>query len=204
MSVLGSRMIQAMIDISSEHNASKNNQNQLFVAVLSWFHLAVTFRWSQHDLGVTPLWNQTPTDVIMCTWVGFRPIYWKCWSNNVVSTILRWFDLAMTFRWPYHDLGITPLWYPPPTHVTMNTWLGFRSIYFYTTLRVKGILLRWPLMTLSMHSKSADHLKVTWYIIRLKKYGLHKHPVGRWEGVQVGPRSKYCNEKTHNSPPHRS
>ena len=182
MSVLGSRMIQAMIDITSEHNVSKNNQNQLFVAVLSWFHLAVTLRWSQHDLGITPLWNQTATDVIMCTWVGFRPIYWKCWSNNVVSTILGWFDLAMTFRWPYHDLGITPLWYPTPTHVTMNTWLGFRPIYFYTTLRVKGTLLRWPLVTLSMHSKSADHLKVTWYIIGLKKYGLHKYLVGRGEG----------------------
>ena len=28
-------MIQAMIDITSEHNVSKNNQNQLFSAVLS-------------------------------------------------------------------------------------------------------------------------------------------------------------------------
>ena len=28
-------MIQAMIDIKSEHNVSKNNQNQLFLAVLS-------------------------------------------------------------------------------------------------------------------------------------------------------------------------
>ena len=28
-------MIQAMIDIKSEHNVSKNNQNQLFSAVLS-------------------------------------------------------------------------------------------------------------------------------------------------------------------------
>ena len=103
-------MLQAMIDITSEHNVSKNNKNQLFSAVLSWFHLAVTLRWSDHDIGIrTPLWNQTPTDVIMCTWVGLRPIYWKCWSNNVVSTILRWLDLAMTLRWPYHDLEIT-LW----------------------------------------------------------------------------------------------
>ena len=106
-------IIQAMIDITSEHNVSKNNQNQLFSAVLSWFHLAVTLRWSQHDLGVAPLWNQTPTDVIMCNWVGFRLIYWKCLSNNVVSTILWWFELAMTLRWPYHDLGITP--YPVST-----------------------------------------------------------------------------------------
>ena len=154
-----------MIDITSEHNASKNSQNQLSSTVLSWFHLAVALRWSQHDLGVTPLWNQTPADVIMCTWVGFRPIYWKFLSNNVVSTILRWFDLAMTLRWPYQDLRITLLWNPRPTHVTMCTWLRFRPIYFYTTLRVKGTLLRWPLVTLSMYRKSADHLKVTWYII---------------------------------------
>ena len=163
-------MLQAMIDITSEHNVSKNNKNQLFLAALSWFHLSVTLRWSQHDLEVTLLCNQTATDVIMCTWVGFRPIYWKCWSNNVVSTILRWFDLASTLRWPYHDLEITPLWNPTPTHVTICTWLGFRPIYFYTTLRVKGTLLTWPLVTLSMHRKSADHLKVTWYITRLKKW----------------------------------
>ena len=48
-------MLQAMIDITSEHNVSKNNKNQLFSVVLSWFHLAVTLRWSHHDLGVTPL-----------------------------------------------------------------------------------------------------------------------------------------------------
>ena len=114
-----------------------------------------------------PLWNQTPTDVIMCTWVGFRPICWKCWSNNVLSTILSW--------WPYHDLGITPLWNPTPTHVTTCTWLWFWPIYFYTTLRVKGTILWWPLVTLSMHGKSADHLKVTWHIIRLRKNILYKN-----------------------------
>ena len=149
----------------------------------------MTLIWFQHDIGVTPLCNQTPTDVIMCTWVGFRPIYWKCLSNNVVSTILRWFDLALTFRWPYHDLGITLLGNPTPTHVTMSTWLGFQPIYFYTTLRVKDTLLRWPLVTLSMQRKCTDHLKVTWYIIRLKKCGLQKYPGGGGRGVQVGPRS---------------
>ena len=30
-------MIQAMIDITSEHNVSKNNQNQLFLAVFSCY-----------------------------------------------------------------------------------------------------------------------------------------------------------------------
>ena len=125
----------------------------------------------------------------MCTWVGFRPIYWMCLSNNVVSTILRWFDLAMTLRWPYHDLGITPLWNPTLTHVTMCTWPGFRPIYFYTTPRVKGILLRWPLVTLSMHRKSADHLKVTWFIIRFKKNMFYKSSLPRGGAVQSGPRS---------------
>ena len=97
-------MLQTMIDITSEHNVSKNSKNQLFSAVLSWFHLAVTLRWSQHDLAVTPLWNQTPTDAIMCTWVGFRPICWKCWSNNVLSSSLSWFDLDMTLIWPWYNL----------------------------------------------------------------------------------------------------
>ena len=122
--------------------------------------------------------EQSPTDVIMCIWVGFWPIYWKCWSNNIVSTILRSFDLAMTLTWPHHDLGITPLWNPTPTHVTMCTWLEFRPIYFYTTSRVKGTLLLWPLVTLSVHRKSADHLKVTWYIIMLKKNMVFKSTRG--------------------------
>ena len=51
-------MLQAMIDITNEHNVSKNNKNQLFSTVLSWFHQAVTLRWSHHDLGVTPLWTK--------------------------------------------------------------------------------------------------------------------------------------------------
>ena len=112
---------------------------------------------------------------------GFRPSYWKCWSNNLLSTILSWFDLAVTLRWPYHDLGITPPWKSPPTLVTMCTWLGFWPIYIthsYTTLRLKGTILRWPLVTLSMHRKSADHLNVTWYIIRLKKIWSTKIPRG--------------------------
>ena len=171
---------------------AKQPRSAIFSAVLSWFHRAVTLRWSQHDLGVTPPRHQTPTDVIMCTWVGFRPIYWNCWSNNVVPIILRWFDLVLTLRWPYHDLRITLLWNPTPTHVTMCIWLGFRPIYVYTTLRVKGTLLRWPLVTLSMHRKSADHLKVTWSIKRLKKYGLQKYPGGGGGFVQVGSRSNKC------------
>ena len=117
----------------------------------------------------------------MCTWVGFRPSYLKCWSNNLFSTVLSWFDLVMTLRWPYQDLGITPLWNPRPAHVTMCTWLEFRPSYMthsYTALRVKGTILRWPLVTLSMHRKSADHLKVTWYMVKLKKKWFTKIPGG--------------------------
>ena len=181
-------MFQDIIYISSEQNVSKNNKNKLFPNVLSWFDLAVTLKLPYHDLGITPLWYQTPTDVTMCTWVGFRPSYWKCWSNNLFSTGLSWFDLAMTFRWPDQDLGITPLWNPPPTHVIMCTWLEFWPSYMphsYTTLRVKGTILRWPLVTLAMHGKSVDHLKVTWYIIRLKKIWFTK--ITRGGGVDFQP-----------------
>ena len=170
-------MFQAIIYISREQNVRKNNRNKLFPTVVSWFDLALTLKWHYHDLGITPLWNPPPTHLTMCTWVGFRPSYWKCWSNILFSTVLSWFDLVMTLRWPYQDLGITPLWNPPPTHVTMCTWLEFQPSYIthsYTTLMVKGY--RWPLVTLSMHRKSADHLKVDWYIVRLKKYGQQKYP----------------------------
>ena len=126
----------------------------------------------------------------MCTWVGFRPSYLKCWSDNLFSTVLSWFDLVMTLRWPYQDLGITPLWNPRPTHVTMCTWLEFRPSYMthsYTTLRVEGTILRWPLVTLSMHRKTADHLKVTWYIVKLKKIWSTKIPRGGGEGFEFQP-----------------
>ena len=70
---------QAIIDISSEHNCRKNNNIKLFSTVLSWFDLVVTLSWPWHDLGVTPPWSLTQTHVTMCTWVGFRTIYCKCW-----------------------------------------------------------------------------------------------------------------------------
>ena len=100
-------MLRAIIYITSEHNASKNNRNKLFSTVLSWFDLAVTLRWCHHYLGIIPIWNQTPTDVTMCTWIGFWPIYWKCWSNNVHCTFNHFelispcCDLQMTLplRW---------------------------------------------------------------------------------------------------------
>ena len=183
-------MFQAIIYISGEQNVSKNNKNKLFPTVLSWFDLAVTLKWPYHDLGKSPLWYQTPTDVTMCTWAGFRPSYWKCWSNNLFSTVLSLFDLAMTFRWPYQDLGITPLWNPPPTHVTMCTWLKFRPScmsYSYTTLRVKGTILRWPLVTFSIHRRSADHLKVTWYIVKVRKNMVYKNTQGGGGGFDLQP-----------------
>ena len=141
----------------------------------------MTLKWPYHDLGITPLWYQTPTDVTMCTWVGFWTSYMKCWSNNLFSTVLSWFDLAMTLRWPYQDIGITPIWNPQPTLVTMCTWLEFRPSYMthsYTTLRVKSTIRRWPLVTLCMHRKSADHLKVTWYIVKFKKNMIYKDTQG--------------------------
>ena len=72
---------QAIIDISNEHNCRKNNNIKLFSTVLSWFNLVVTLSWPWHDLGVTPPWSLTPTHVTMCrpSWVGFRPVYCKCW-----------------------------------------------------------------------------------------------------------------------------
>ena len=190
-------MLQVIIYTTSEHNVSKNHQNKVFSTVLCLFDLSVTLRWSHHDLGITPQWNQTPTDVIMCTWFGSRPIYWKCWSNNVLSTLLNWFNIAVTFRCPYHDLGITPLWNPTPTHFTMCTWLGFRPIYFYTT---QGFNLPYfddhTSMILFMHSKSADHLKVTWYIMRFEKIWCTTITSGGGGGgVHVGPmfnKTKIC------------
>ena len=100
-------MLQAIKYITSEYNVRKQ-EKKLFSTVLSWFDLAVTLRSPLHYLGIISLWYQTPTDVTMCTWVGFRTIYSKFWSNNLLSTILSWFDLAVTFRCPYHDLGISP------------------------------------------------------------------------------------------------
>ena len=140
----------------------------------------MTLPWPWDNSSMVPNTNRCH----MCTRVGFRPSYMKCWSNNLFSTVLSWLDLVMTLRWPYQDLGITPLWNPRPTHVTMCTWLEFRSSYMthsYITLRVKGTLHRWPLVTLSMHRKFAAHLKVAWYLVRLKKYGLQQYP-GRGGG----------------------
>ena len=44
--------------------------------------------------------------------------------NTLFSQILGWFDLAVTLIWPCHGLGVTLLWSPTPTHVTMCTWVG--------------------------------------------------------------------------------
>ena len=37
-------------------------------------------------------------------------------KNKLFSLVLSWFDLAVTLRWPYHDIGVAPLWNPTPTH----------------------------------------------------------------------------------------
>ena len=59
----------------------------------------------------------------------------------------------------------------------MCTWLGFRPIYDTFLHNPKGYHTSMT-PTLFIHSKSADHLKVTWYIKRLEKYGLQKYPGG--------------------------
>ena len=129
-------------------------------------------------------WDNSPTvpntnRCHMCSLLGlgFDRVIWI--AGPTIYSQLFWADL--TLRWPYQDLGITPLWNPRPTHVTMCTWLEFRPSYMthsYTTLRVKGTILRWPLVTLSMHRKSADYLKVTWYIVRFKKNMVYKNTQG--------------------------
>ena len=45
-------------------------------------------------------------------------------KKKLFSTVLRRYDLVVTLRWPPHDLWITPLWNPTPTHVTICTWVG--------------------------------------------------------------------------------
>ena len=69
----------------------------------------------------------------------------------------------------------------------------------YTTLSVKGTILRWPLVTLSMHRKSADHLKVTWYIVRLKKYGLQNTQGGGGSVSTFSPWSNVRESITHDT-----
>ena len=102
-------IFQAIIYISSEHNVSKNNKNKLFSTVFSWFDLDVTLRWPYHDLWITPIWNPAPTHVTMCTWVGFRPIYWKYWSNNLFFSIFlnkTHFHWQCVYdRFSYHPRG---------------------------------------------------------------------------------------------------
>ena len=165
-----------MIDITSGHNISKNNKNLLFSAVLSWFHLAATLRWSHHDLGVPPLWNNRYHHVYL-GWVStdlLEVLVQKC--LNHFEIIWPCYDLEMTSPWPWNNSPIKPHTYP--CHHVYLAWVLTYNIYFYTTLKVKDTLLLWPLVTLSMHWNSADHLKVTWYIIRLKKIWSTKAPRG--------------------------
>ena len=96
-------MFQAIIYISSEQNVSKNNKNKLFPTVLSWFDLAVTLKWPYHDLGITPLWYQTPTDVTCVLGLGFDRVIWS--AGPTIHSQPFWADL--TLLWPWDDLTKT-------------------------------------------------------------------------------------------------
>ena len=103
----------------------------------------------------------------------------------VQQSILNRFELI----WHCYDLEMTlpRPWDNSPMKSTTNLChhVYLYMTHSYTTLRVKGTILRWPLVTLSMHRKSADLLKVTWHIVRLKKYGLQKYPRGGGRGFRL-------------------
>ena len=46
-------------------------------------------------------------------------------------------------------------------------------------------------LTLFMHGKSSDQLKLNWYIVRLKKYGLQKYP-GLWPIIMGHGNLPWC------------
>ena len=43
-------------------------------------------------------------------------------KNKLFPTVLRWFYLAVTLKWPYHDLQIKPIWNQTPTDFTTAEW----------------------------------------------------------------------------------
>ena len=86
--------------------------------------------------------------------------------------------------WPLIQISILPL-------STNSVYMT----YFHTTLRVKGTILRWPLVTLSMYEKSADHPKVTWYIMRFKKNMVYKNTQGGGRVSTFSPWSITLNQR---------
>ena len=49
-------------------------------------------------------------------------------KNKLFPPVLSWFDLAVTLKWPFHDLGRPPLWYQTWTDVTYVFGLGFDRV----------------------------------------------------------------------------
>ena len=96
-------MFQTIISISSKQNVSKNNKNKLFPTVLSRFDLAVSSKLPYQDLGITPLWYQTPTDVTCVLGLGFDRVIWS--AGPTIYSQPFWADL--TLLWPWDDLTKT-------------------------------------------------------------------------------------------------
>ena len=133
-SVLGS-IFQAIIYISSEHNVSRNNKNIFNRFELIWpcYDLESTLQWPWDNSHMKPTIN--PFHHVYLRWV---PIIGS--AGPIIYFQPFWADLTLLWpRWPYHDLGITPLWKPPQTHVTM----ALVSTYLYDTFLYFDDL-RWP------------------------------------------------------------
>ena len=105
----------------------------------------------------------------------------KC-SVNHFEMIWPCYDLEMTLPWPWDNSPMIPSTYP--CHHVYLAWVSTYLCLYHP--KGQNTLLRWPLVTLSMHRKSADHLKVTWYIIKFKKKLSTKVPRG--EGGAGGPK----------------
>ena len=123
--------------------------------------------------------------------------------HDYVTTIVVWSQVTQpsnstswhTVGWRYRSLYYNWLIFIPNLSVmramitySQDTHISYIT-HSYTTLRVKGTILRWPLVPLSMHRKSSDHLKVTWYIVRLKKIWSTK--ISRGEGFRLSAHGLY-------------
>ena len=82
-----------------------------------WFEGGVKKPSNPYDISVT---SREWFDVGRCWDLGmFQAIRYfsneqnvsKNNKNMLFPTVLSWYDLAVILKWPYHDLGITPLWY---------------------------------------------------------------------------------------------
>ena len=95
----------------------------------------------------------------------FQDIIYISSGHNVGKTTkISHFQTAVTLRWPYHDLWITPLWNTTPTHVTMYTWVGFDRfigsagpiIYFKKNTKI-SFPWQWVYATFSYHPRGQGY-----------------------------------------------